>query len=108
MSDRYGRRPVLLISLFMIAFFGLISAFSVNIKMLLVMRFGVGFAAGGSSASFTLFAEFSPTHNRGQSLLWEQGFFTLGAIFAVVVWEFLCMGVHSMLRLEMVRGHELD
>jgi len=93
-SDNYGRRPVLLISLTMIAFFGLLSSFSVNIYMLLVIRFFVGFAAGGSSASFTLFAEFSPTHNRGQALLWEQGFWTLGAVFAVVVaWIFIpCCG----------------
>lgn len=94
MSDNYGRRPVLLISLAMIAFFGLLSSFSVNMYMLLVMRFFVGFAAGGSSASFTLFAEFCPTHDRGQALLWEQGFWTLGAIFAVVAaWIFIpCCG----------------
>eukprot|EP00494_Astrolonche_serrata_P032027 UN32296 len=50
----------------------------------------VGFAAGGSSASYTLFAEFAPTEHRGNALLIEQGFWSFGALFGVVAaWIFI-------------------
>jgi len=94
MSDTYGRRPVMIFSLLVVAIFGLMSAFSSNITMLLILRFFVGFAAGGSAVSMTLFTEITPTHDRGKALYWEISCWTFGCIFGVVVaWIFIpCCG----------------
>ena len=72
LSDRIGRRKVVIFCNITCAIFGTVSAFSPNIWFLLVMRFFVGFTIGGAAVSFILFAEYSPKELRGALLIIEQ------------------------------------
>lgn len=81
-SDRIGRRLIVIIACIGYSLFSLLSAFSVNYEMLLITRFIVGFFIGGAAVAFTLFAEFSPTRKRGRMLVIQQGFFCFGALFS--------------------------
>ncbi|ELR16663.1 transporter, major facilitator subfamily protein [Acanthamoeba castellanii str. Neff] len=66
LSDRLGRKPCLLASLFINAFFGLASAFAPNWVMLVVFRVLSGVGVGGSVPSvWTMATEILPLHRRG-------------------------------------------
>lgn len=103
LADRYGRRPVLLFS---VAFFGLcclLSAFSTNMTMLLVLRFLTGLGLGGAMPSaVTLTAEYCPRQRRSGLVTMMFCGFTIGSaagglaasqLLAVIGWRgILAMG----------------
>ena len=72
LSDRYGRRKVVIFCNLGCAIFGTLAAASPNIAFLLFTRFCVGFTVGGAAVSFVLFAEYSPKKIRGALLIIEQ------------------------------------
>mmetsp|Transcript_50501 Transcript_50501/g.80425 ORF Transcript_50501/g.80425 Transcript_50501/m.80425 type:complete len:551 (-) Transcript_50501:286-1938(-) len=89
-SDRIGRKLIVIIACIAYSLFSLISAFSINYTMLLITRFVVGFFIGGNAVAFTLFAEFSPTKKRGRMLVVQQAFWCFGALFASTL-GWICM-----------------
>eukprot|EP01083_Nonionella_stella_P042745 115410_1 len=90
LSDRFGRRVIIIVSIIGYSVASLLSAFSINYAMLLITRFIVGLFIGGGAVAFTLFAEFSPTAKRGRMLVLQQAFWCFGAIFASIL-GWLCM-----------------
>lgn len=87
MADKYGRRAVFLGSALCVSTFGLFSACSMFYEMLLFGQFMVGIGIGGVPVAFSLFAEFIPAGERGESLVLLQVFWTLGALGeAAIAW----------------------
>ncbi|KAL5477456.1 hypothetical protein EMCRGX_G024256 [Ephydatia muelleri] len=86
-SDIFGRRTSLGLCAVLILIFGLLSAAPVpNTKQfgypwLLVCRFGVGIAAGGSSQSVTYYSEFLPKKARGVCIVLLDLYWGLGSVF---------------------------
>ena len=80
-ADQYGRRFSFLVCVFMIAVFGVLSAFSPNYQTLLIFRMVVGFGVGGLTVPFDLLAEFLPSDMRGDFLLKMEYFWTGGSLF---------------------------
>jgi len=93
-SDKYGRRKGYLATAAFTAVFGLASAACPNVIMLTICRFFVGLGLGGAPVAFSLFAEFVPTAQRGQTLVLLEGvFWTGGALFeAMLAWIILGSG----------------
>jgi DHA1 family tetracycline resistance protein-like MFS transporter len=68
LSDRYGRRPILMSSLAGACVSYLILGFADNVWWLLVSRMLGGFMAGNISAAFAYASDVSEPHNRAASL----------------------------------------
>mmetsp|Transcript_64106 Transcript_64106/g.164973 ORF Transcript_64106/g.164973 Transcript_64106/m.164973 type:complete len:482 (+) Transcript_64106:55-1500(+) len=86
LADKYGRRPVFVVTSLFVAVFGMLSAASPNIGCLIVLRMVVGFAFGGNIAvDFALFSEFIPTRGRGLMLFAMAAFWPLGQLMASVL-----------------------
>ena len=56
-GDRFGRKPAFILSIALIAGFGVASSFSPNVYVLVCMRFLVGVGIGGFSVPYDLLAE---------------------------------------------------
>eukprot|EP01083_Nonionella_stella_P123299 371473_1 len=84
-ADKIGRKKVVLVSNLGCAIFGALSGLVPNIYLMLIARFLVGFSVGGSGTAYTLFAEYAPQEVRGSLLVIEQGFWSFGAIFSVML-----------------------
>jgi len=84
-SDCMGRRKVVIFSNFGCAVFGALSGLAPEIYSMLAARFLVGFCVGGSGTAYTLFAEYAPVEVRGKILVIEQGFWSFGALFSVLL-----------------------
>lgn len=85
LSDRFGRRPVLLISLFGLAIDYLIMVVAPNLWWLLVTRVIAGLTAGGMSAANAYIADVTPPEKRAQTFgligaAWGVGFIVGPAI----------------------------
>jgi len=90
LADKYGRRPVFLVTVIIVCIFGLLSAFSTSYIMLIGLRFCVGFGYGGNIAvDFTLYSEFLPTRGRGFAMLLLTFFWPIGQISAAAVAWFI-------------------
>lgn len=80
LADRYGRKPVLVFS---VAFFGvasLLSAWSTDLTMLLVLRFLTGLGLGGAMpTSVTMTSEFCPQQRRSGLVTLMFCGFTIGS-----------------------------
>src|SRR5262245_34077119 len=65
LADRYGRRIVLVCSVFFFGLWTLATAYSTSIEMMVALRFltGLGLGAAMPNAS-TLVSEFAPTRSR--------------------------------------------
>ncbi|GAV09099.1 hypothetical protein RvY_18696 [Ramazzottius varieornatus] len=93
MSDKYGRWPTLWIVMFLMGWFGILTAFSPTYYWLLFLRMIVGACAVGTGQSFILFAEMLPPKHRGKMLVltqlfWATGSFVLIAAAAVIIPRF--------------------
>ncbi|XP_056289283.1 synaptic vesicle 2-related protein isoform X2 [Pseudoliparis swirei] len=84
-SDIYGRKAGLKISMIWILFYGLLSAFAPVYGWLLFLRGLVGFGLGGTPQSVTLYSEFLPVKSRGFCVLLIAVFWSLGSVFAVLL-----------------------
>ncbi len=60
LGDRYGRRLVFLVTATGTGVFGIASAFSPNLAVMLVLRFGCGIFLGGGPSAYSYYLEFVP------------------------------------------------
>ncbi|KAL6637484.1 hypothetical protein ACP70R_025056 [Stipagrostis hirtigluma subsp. patula] len=89
-SDRYGRRTVLLFSTLLISGLGFLSALSPNYLCLVALRFFVGIGAGGGHVFSSWFLEFVPAENRGTWMVSFFLFWTIGTVLeASLAWVVL-------------------
>mmetsp|Transcript_3229 Transcript_3229/g.4550 ORF Transcript_3229/g.4550 Transcript_3229/m.4550 type:complete len:522 (-) Transcript_3229:56-1621(-) len=90
LADRFGRRMMTLVCGSIITFFGLISAWSPNLAVLLVFRFLVGVGVGGFTIPFDLLAEFIPTTHRAKFLMGLALFWSFGTAFvSTMAWALI-------------------
>ncbi|XP_068167927.1 synaptic vesicle 2-related protein [Antennarius striatus] len=85
MSDKYGRKTGLKMSVLWTMFYGLMSAFAPIYAWILVLRALVGFGIGGAPQSVTLYAEFLPMKSRATCILLIEIFWALGTVFEVLL-----------------------
>ena len=99
LSDKYGRRKVIIGGVICTCLFGILSGFAPNLGWMCFFRFGVGFFMTVGSVAFTLFAELIPTEKdpmdsnkkrsssnlltRGKLLILQGIFWSCGALFNV-------------------------
>ena len=86
LSDRIGRRPVILItaSVFVIGVLG--AAFSPELWVLIAMRFVIGLAVGSASMAVPLYiSEVAPPRVRGALVSFNQLALTMGILVAFLV-----------------------
>ncbi|EKJ94637.1 MULTISPECIES: MFS transporter [Hyphomicrobiales] len=95
LADRYGRRRVLIVTVACDALFGVLSIFSPDFTILLVLRFLTGAAVGGTlPVDYAMMAEFLPARNRGRWLVFLEGFWAVGTlIVALAAWGASLAGV---------------
>ena len=85
MSDRWGRRSVILITLLVYSIGSFLCGLSVNYVMLVVCRFVTGFGLGGElPAASTLVSEFSPLKSRGRNVVLLESFWAWGWLLAAL------------------------
>ncbi len=85
-TDRFGRKALLLVDAAIYALGALLSAFTVDAGMLLAARTLVGLAIGADSAVATAYiAEYAPKDRRGKLAIIQQWMITVGILAAYVV-----------------------
>ncbi|KAI9545123.1 hypothetical protein NQZ68_039119 [Dissostichus eleginoides] len=84
-SDKYGRKTGLTLSVLWTMFYGVLSAFAPVYGWILVLRALVGFGIGGAPQSVTLYAEFLPMRSRATCILLIEIFWALGTVFEVLL-----------------------
>ncbi|CAG5054645.1 unnamed protein product [Parnassius apollo] len=100
-SDRFGRRVALVISVFNLALFGLIRAFSVNYTMYLVLQLlQTTFGAGTFSSSYIFAAELVGPKYRVIASATASSMFAVGQVvlggvaWLVQPWRYMIMALH--------------
>jgi len=79
LADSHGRRPVFMVTVVIVAVFGMLSAMSPTFLWLYLFRFMVGFGYGGNIAvDFAIFSELLPTKGRGDMLFCISAFWPIG------------------------------
>jgi putative MFS transporter len=85
-SDRFGRRQVILYTLLIYSIGSLLCGLSTEYWMLMVFRFITGFGLGGElPAASTLVSELSPLRSRGRNVVILESFWAWGWIVASLV-----------------------
>lgn len=85
LSDRYGRKPMLVRSAAGAAVFTALSAFVVNIYQLLACRILMGVFSGFSAAALALAASTTPEHRLGYALGWLQTGQVMGLVMGPLI-----------------------
>jgi sugar porter (SP) family MFS transporter len=86
LTDRYGRKSLLLIDSALFALGSLISAFAPEAVTLVIGRLIIGLAIGADSAIATAYiAEFAPKSRRGSLSIIQQWMITIGILAAYVI-----------------------
>ncbi len=86
LTDRFGRKILLITDAAIYAVGAIMSAFTVDAGMLLVARTLIGLAIGADSAIATAYiAEFAPRNRRGQLSIIQQWMITVGILVAYIV-----------------------
>uniref|UniRef100_A0A8D0XKK0 Major facilitator superfamily (MFS) profile domain-containing protein n=1 Tax=Sus scrofa TaxID=9823 RepID=A0A8D0XKK0_PIG len=88
-SDQYGRKTGLKISVLWTLYYGILSAFAPVYSWILVLRGLVGFGIGGVPQSVTLYAEFLPMKARAKCILLIEVFWAIGTVFEVILAVFV-------------------
>ncbi|EGW10625.1 Synaptic vesicle 2-related protein, partial [Cricetulus griseus] len=88
-SDQYGRKTGLKISVLWTLYYGVLSAFAPVYSWILVLRGLVGFGIGGVPQSVTLYAEFLPMKARAKCILLIEVFWAIGTVFEVLLAVFV-------------------
>ncbi|VFV38552.1 synaptic vesicle 2-related [Lynx pardinus] len=88
-SDQYGRKTGLKISVLWTLYYGVLSAFAPVYSWILVLRGLVGFGIGGVPQSVTLYAEFLPMKARAKCILLIEVFWAIGTVFEVILAVFV-------------------
>ncbi|UGQ31446.1 MFS transporter [Acinetobacter calcoaceticus] len=100
LSDKFGRKPVLILSVLGFGIFTLLTAFSTDITHLLIYRFLTGLGAGAAAPNAaTLVSEYAPDHRRSFSVTVAYCGFSLGAAAGgfLAAWLIPEFGWRSML-----------
>jgi putative MFS transporter len=83
LSDLVGRKIGFISTVAVDSVFGLLSAFSPNFIVLLILRALTGFGVGGTlPVDYSIFAEYMPAKKRGQYLVLLEAFWAVGTILA--------------------------
>ncbi|MDR3112865.1 MAG: sugar porter family MFS transporter [Endomicrobium sp.] len=86
LSDKYGRRRMVLVAAVIFVVGSLLSAFAQSAQMLILARIVLGVAVGGSSALVPLYlAEMAPAKSRGTLSTLNQLMITIGILSAYIV-----------------------
>ncbi len=86
LADRFGRRPILIVTAAIFVAGALVSALSVNLPMLLAGRLLVGVGIGGASMLTPLYlAEIAPAARRGALVSFNQLAVTSGILISYLV-----------------------
>lgn len=86
LTDKYGRKFLLITDAAIYTIGALLSAFSVDLVMLLLSRTLIGLAVGADSAIATAYiAEYAPKNRRGHLSLMQQWMITWGILGAYIV-----------------------
>lgn len=99
LSDRYGRRKVILGCTFLFAVLTLATAAATSLKMLLLLRFLTGIGLGGATPNIiALTAEFSPQRLRATAITVMFAGFPLGAAIGALISSMIipAFGWHSV------------
>jgi len=109
LSDRIGRRPVLIGATFFFALGTLATAATSTLPQMMALRFLTGLGIGGVMGNAAaLVSEYSPRHRRASPLMWVSCGFTGGAILGGLIaaaviplagwrWVFVIGGVLPLL-----------
>lgn len=89
LSDRYGRRPILLTSLFVMALDYVVMALAGTIWLLLAGRIVGGITAATQSAASAVIADISPPEKRGAGFGLISAAFGLGFVIGPLIGGFL-------------------
>ncbi len=86
LTDRFGRKSLLMADASIYALGALLSAFTVSAAMLIASRTLIGLAVGADSAIATAYiAEFAPKGRRGQLSIIQQWMITVGILVSYLV-----------------------
>jgi sugar porter (SP) family MFS transporter len=86
LTDRFGRKSLLIADASIYAVGAILSAFAINAAMLLTSRTLIGLAVGADSAIATAYiAEFAPSKRRGQLSLIQQWMITVGILISYLI-----------------------
>ena len=86
LTDRFGRKSLLMADASIYAIGALLSAFTINAAMLITSRTLIGLAVGADSAIATAYiAEFAPKGRRGQLSIIQQWMITVGILASYLV-----------------------
>jgi sugar porter (SP) family MFS transporter len=86
LSDRYGRKSLLIADAIIYALGAILSAVTVNAAMLLASRTLIGLAVGADSALATAYiVEFAPARRRGSLAILQQWMITVGIFVSYLV-----------------------
>jgi len=81
LADRFGRRPVILLSTAIFGAFTLATVWTTNLDQLLLLRFLTGLGLGGCMPNaIALTSEYSPTRSRSLLVMLMFAGFTLGSL----------------------------
>jgi sugar porter (SP) family MFS transporter len=94
LTDHFGRKTLLLSDAAIYAIGALLSAFTINVAMLLASRTLIGLAIGADSAIATAYiAEFAPRSRRGQLSIIQQWMITVGILVSYIVAVVVLLGL---------------
>jgi AAHS family 4-hydroxybenzoate transporter-like MFS transporter len=86
LADRFGRRPIMLVSTFSFGLFSLLTANATTVNALWLLRFLTGLGLGGLLPNtISLTAEYSPQRRRSLLVMTIATGFTAGSLFAGLV-----------------------
>jgi sugar porter (SP) family MFS transporter len=86
LTDRFGRKSLLIADAAIYAVGALLSALAVNAAILLAARTLIGLAVGADSAIATAYiAEFAPQKKRGSLMIMQQWMITVGILVSYIV-----------------------
>ena len=86
LADRFGRRPIILVTALIFVLGSLVSAFATSLTVLLLGRLLVGFGIGVSSMLAPLYlAETAPAETRGAMVSLNQLMITVGIVVSYLV-----------------------
>lgn len=90
LADKFGRRPIFMLTVVVIAIFGIFTATSTNIWSYIAFRSVAYFCLGGNiSIDYTVLAEFLSTQDRRAGLWKLQMFWPIGQLMAAVLARFI-------------------
>jgi sugar porter (SP) family MFS transporter len=86
LTDRFGRKSLLIVDAGLYAAGSLLSAFTPNVAVLMIARTLIGLAIGADSAIATAYiAEYAPRNRRGALGMLQQWMITVGILMAYLV-----------------------